>query len=50
VITEYKTLEQQIRELWSSRGMEVIREEFRVVEARTYEWTIRAREIKVEVK
>lgn len=45
-----KTLEQQIQELWLSRGMEVISEEFRVVSAGTYEWTIRAREIKKGVK
>jgi hypothetical protein len=39
----YKTLEQQIRELWASRGLEVIEEQFESVGKNKFKWTIIAR-------
>lgn len=43
---EYKTLEQQIQELWASRGLEVIEERFRALKNGKLKWTIIARERK----
>jgi hypothetical protein len=44
---EYKTLEQQIMELWKSRGLEVIHIKFQVIEKKSNEkiceWIIRAK-------
>jgi len=40
---EYKTLEQQIDELWASRGMEVIREQFKPNDDGTDTWIITAK-------
>jgi hypothetical protein len=42
----YKTLEQQIRELWASRGLEVIEEQFEAVGKNKFKWTIIARKKK----
>jgi hypothetical protein len=42
----YKTLEQQIRELWASRGLEVIEEQFESVGKNKFKWTIIARKKK----
>lgn len=41
----YKTLEQQIQELWTSRGFVEIEEEFKAVDKKkkVYRWTITAR-------
>lgn len=50
---EYKTLEQQIRELWKSRGLAVQTIRFQVaaksLDGDTYEWIIHAKR-KKEVK
>jgi len=40
----YKSLEQQIRELWASRGLEVIEERVEPVDENNFKWTIIARE------
>jgi len=40
---EYKTLEQQIQELWNSRGMEVVEERVRAIGDEKFEWTIIAK-------
>jgi len=45
----YKSLEQQIRELWVSRGLEVIEERVEPVDENTFKWTIIAREEKDEI-
>ena len=42
----YKTLEEQIRALWRSRGLEVIEEEFKAVGDGTFQWIIKAKEVK----
>jgi hypothetical protein len=42
----YKTLEQQIQELWASRGLEVIEEQFESVGKNKFKWTIIARKKK----
>jgi len=42
----YKTLEQQIRELWASRGLEVIEERFEVFGKDRFKWTIIAKKKK----
>lgn len=42
-MAEYKTLEQQIRELWASRGLEVLEETFEHVGEGKFKWTIIAR-------
>lgn len=42
--TVYKTLEQQIQELWKSRGLRVIREDFEAIGEGRYKWTIIAEE------
>ena len=41
----YKGLEQQIRELWKSRGLEVIEERFVAVGKDKFKWTIIAKRI-----
>ena len=46
---KYKSLEQQIRELWASRGLEVLEETFEAVGKNKFKWTIIARK-KVEKK
>lgn len=43
VLKEYKGLEQQIRELWKSRGLEVIEERFVAVGKDKFKWTIIAK-------
>jgi hypothetical protein len=40
---EYKTLEQQIQELWACRGMEVIEETCEAVGKNKFKWTITAK-------
>lgn len=40
---EYKTLEQQIIELWASRGLEVLEEKFEAIGDGKFKWTIIAR-------
>ena len=42
----YKTLEQQIKELWASRGLEVIEETFTGIGKNRFKWTIVAKENK----
>lgn len=42
----YKTLEQQIQELWKSRGLKVLEETFEAVGANKFKWTIIAEPIK----
>ncbi len=39
-MTEYKTLEQQIQELWKSRGLNVLEETFEAVGENRFKWTI----------
>ena len=39
----YKGLEQQIRELWKSRGLDVIEERFVAVGKDKFKWTIIAK-------
>jgi len=46
----YKTLEQQIRELWASRGFEVVEETVRALKNGKFKWTIIAREKKCQNK
>ena len=41
----YKTLEQQIWELWKSQGFEVIEERFEAVGTAKFKWTIIAKRI-----
>jgi len=41
----YKTLEQQIQDLWASRGLEVIEETFEGLEENKFKWTITAKEV-----
>lgn len=40
----YKSLEQQIRELWASRGLEVVQERFRALKHGRFEWRIIAKQ------
>jgi hypothetical protein len=40
---EYKTLEQQIQELWQSRGLDVLEEKVEVIDENTFKWTITAK-------
>jgi len=44
-MVEYKTLEQQIQELWKSRGLEVQTIQFKTisVDEKIYEWIIHAK-------
>ncbi|GAH85917.1 unnamed protein product [marine sediment metagenome] len=44
-MVEYKTLEQQIQELWKSRGLEVQTIQFKAisVDKKIYEWIIHAK-------
>jgi hypothetical protein len=42
----YKSLEQQIHELWASRGFEVIEERFESVGKAKFKWTIIAMKVK----
>lgn len=44
-MVEYKSLEQQIQELWKSRGLEVQTIEFKAisVDEKIYEWIIHAK-------
>lgn len=42
----YKTLEQQIQELWESRGLKVLEERFKAVGKNKFKWTIIAEPIK----
>lgn len=42
----YKSLEQQIRELWASRGLNVLEERFESVGENKYKWIIIAEEIR----
>ena len=46
MVAEYKTLEQQIIELWSSRGLTVESETFKTLKNGTLQWIIRAKEEK----
>jgi len=39
----YRTLEQQIQELWASRGLEVTKEIFQAIGKDEFKWTIIAR-------
>jgi len=39
----YKTLEQQIHELWESRGLEVLEERFESIGKNKFKWTIIAK-------
>jgi len=39
----YKSLEQQIRELWASRGLEVLEERFESMGKNKFKWTIIAK-------
>ena len=39
----YQTLEEQIRELWASRGLEVTEEKFEAVSKGMFKWTIIAK-------
>ena len=41
---KYKTLEQQIQELWASRGLEVLEETFEVIGRNKFRWIIVARD------
>ena len=43
-MVEWKTLEQQIQELWASRGLEVVEEKFRSLGDGIFEWVIVAKE------
>lgn len=36
----YKTLEQEIIELWKSRGLKVLKEKFESIDHGKYKWTI----------
>ena len=45
---KYKSLEQQIRDLWASRSLEVLEETFEAVGKNKFKWTIIAK--KVETK
>lgn len=40
---EYKSLETQIKELWASRGLEVIKEEVTALADGTFKWVIIAK-------
>jgi len=40
----YKTLEEQIKELWASRGLEVLGETFESLGDKKFKWTIIAQE------
>ena len=48
--TGYKTLEQQIQELWASKGLEVTGETFEAIDEGTFKWTITARRVEVKEK
>ena len=43
---KYKTLEQQIQELWASRGMEVLEEGFEAISENKFKWIIIAKKVK----
>jgi hypothetical protein len=43
VIKIHKTLEQQIQELWSSRGLEVLQEQYHANDDGTETWVIKAK-------
>lgn len=40
---KHKTLEQQIQELWESRGLEVLEERVRALDNEKFEWIIIAK-------
>jgi len=40
---KYKTLEQQIQELWASRNMEVLEEHYEALGNNKFKWTIIAK-------
>lgn len=42
---EYKTLEQQIQELWESRGLKVLEEIFEPLGKNKFRWTITAEKV-----
>jgi len=42
-IEKYQSLEVQIRDLWASRGLEVVEERVRALTDGKYKWTIIAR-------
>ena len=44
----YKSLEYQIRELWASRGLEVLEETFEAVGKNKFKWTIVAKKVKTK--
>ena len=48
MLMAYKSLEQQIQELWASRGLEVIEERFRALKHGKLKWVIIAKKKKEE--
>lgn len=42
-MVEYKTLEQQIQELWKSRGLEVQKIRVKAISDKVIEWIIHAK-------
>jgi len=47
-MAEYKGLEQQIQELWASRGLEVLEETCEAVGKNKFKWTIIARRLETK--